>query len=126
MADVLIIESDKVLARTYARALEHSGFEVVCAYAAQEALTAMDAQAPRIVILDMQLAGHDYLAFLHEFRSYVEWSDIPVVLLSALTDVEMQRVGPVLQRDFAVSASLYKPRATLQQLIRTVREHIKA
>lgn len=126
MANVLLIEPDAVLARTYQRALEHAGHNVRHAAAAQAAVNQCDATPPDIVILELQLVAHDGIEFLHEFRSYAEWRDIPVIVLSNLTRGSFERARQTLARDFGIGVCLYKPRTSLERLVRTVREALPA
>lgn len=117
MANILLIEPDKVLADTYSRALGFGGHTVVQAFSAQEAIHAADQSTPDAVILELQLIGHDGIEFLQEFRSYVEWQEIPVIVLSNLTRGMFDRSRTALSRDYGVDDCLYKPRTTLRQLL---------
>jgi DNA-binding response OmpR family regulator len=122
MAKVLLIEPDGVLARTYIKALEFAGHSVVQARSAQQAIDAVDAGKPDIVVLELQLVTHDGIEFLHELRSYSEWQDVPVIVLSGLTRGLFEQARQTLQRDFGVQHCLYKPRTSLEQLTRIITE----
>ncbi len=126
MADVLLIEPDTVLARSYQKALAHAGHKVAHATTAQDALNLADTQIPDIVIVELQLVAHDGIEFLHEFRSYAEWLEVPVVVLSSLTRGSFEQARQTLLRDFGVAACLYKPRTSLERLMRTVGEVLTA
>jgi DNA-binding response OmpR family regulator len=122
MSKVLLIEPDAVLARIYMQALQHVGHVVEHAYSAQDAINAADGLSPDVVVLELQLAVHNGIEFLHEFRSYSEWQGVPVVINTHLTPSAMASVQPILERDFGVTACLYKPRTSLQQLISIVKQ----
>lgn len=118
---ILLIEPDVHLARTYRSLLKTQGYAVDWAAHAQDAVELADAHAPDLVLLELQLAGHNGIEFLYEFRSYAEWTNVPVVLLTVvgphalgMTDVTM--------RQFGIARCLYKPATTLKQLLRTIRE----
>ena len=96
---------------------------VACATTAQTAVDAADKQRPDVVILELQLAAHSGVEFLHEFRSYPEWQSVPVIVQSGLPPAQLAEAQDSLRRDLGVRTILYKPRTTLQQLLRAVREH---
>jgi len=114
---ILLIEPDKILADIYAYALVESGHTVSWQPDAQQAVLTADKWRPDIVVLELQLAAHNGVEFLYEFRSYPEWQDIPVVVLSAVPDVSL---SSVLQSQLGVVAYHYKPRTTLEQLLKTL------
>jgi DNA-binding response OmpR family regulator len=118
---ILLVEPDRHLARTYQALLEGRGHTVHWAAHAQDAVELADMHVPDLVVLELQLAGHNGIEFLYEFRSYAEWSHVPVVLLTVvgpqalgMTDDMMQQLGIV--------RCLYKPATTLRQLTRTIDE----
>ncbi len=110
---VLLIEPDKTLAYLYQTALEESGHKVSCSPSAQAAILAASAFKPDAVVLELQLAAHNGVEFLFEFRSYADWSAVPLVILShVLPDFPWEKLG--------VSAYLYKPQTKLKDLVQTV------
>ena len=125
MSHVLLIEPNTLLAKTYTQALAHAGFTVSHAVGAQAAIDAADKAVPDIVIVELQLSQHSGIEFLHEFRSYAEWLHIPVIVNTALPPTNMMLAKGPLKRDLGVRAILYKPRTTLQDIIRVVREHAR-
>lgn len=122
MSHVLLIEPDTVLARTYRQALEHAGHSVAVARGAQQALNVAGEQKPDLVVLELQLAGHGGIEFLHEFRSYGEWQDIPAAINTHVPAQTLTSVEDALRRDLGVQVLLYKPRTSLQRLISVVNE----
>ena len=123
MSHILLIEPNTVLARSYTQALEHAGHSVVRAAGAQAAIDAADKQLPDVVIVEFHLPGHSGIEFLHEFRSYAEWLDIPVILNTSFTSGQLAPVMDALLRDFGIREVLYKPRASLHDLVRVARQH---
>ena len=126
MPHILLIEPNTLLARTYTQALQHAGHSVAHVTGAQAAINAADHKTPDVVIIELQLPLHSGIEFLHEFRSYVEWINIPVVVNTALPPAKMMLAKGPLGRDLGVREILYKPRATLQDLIRLAREYSAA
>ncbi|HSX34149.1 MAG TPA: response regulator [Candidatus Saccharimonadales bacterium] len=119
---VLLLEPNTLLATTYTQALQQDGCSVAHAASAQMAVFAADKQQPDVVVLELQLPSHSGLEFLHEFRSYTEWKDVPVIVHSMLPPTQTLLVEESLRRDLGVRTMLYKPRTTLAQLLRAVRE----
>jgi CheY-like chemotaxis protein len=119
---VLLLEPNTLLAKTYTAALQHAGHSVAHATGAQAAVNAADKRQPDVVVLELQLPAHSGLEFLHEFRSYPEWQAVPVVVHSMVSPAQTAAVEEGLRRDLGVHAVLYKPRTSLQQLLRAVRE----
>lgn len=124
MAHVLLIEPDAVLARTYMQALQHVGYTVAHARSAQDAVNEADDTLPDLVVMELQIAMHDGIEFLQEFRSYPEWQRIPVVINTSITPAVLAPVLHALAHDLGVTTCLYKPHTTLQQFISTVNQHI--
>lgn len=124
MANLLIIEPNTLLASTYGSGLQHAGHHVTQVTEAQAGIDAANEQRPDLVILELQLALHSGLEFLHEFRSYVEWRDVPVIVHTALTPPRLAPMIDHLKRNLGVSSVLYKPQTSLQQLISSVREQL--
>jgi twitching motility two-component system response regulator PilH len=113
--NILLIEPDALLGKTYKVGLERAGHSVVVCRHAQSAVAAAEKSVPDIILLELQLPGHSGVEFLYEFRSYPEWQDIPVILH---TWVPKQDV--VLQQRLNISEHLYKPTTNLRQLVRAV------
>jgi len=125
-APVLLIEPDRSLARTYRTALEAAGYMVEWAGTAQTAIGRADEQRPSLVILELQLAQHNGVEFLYEFRSYGEWQDIPVIIHSFTPPANLATLRQTLENDLGIVATLYKPRTSLDILVAAVRRHVPA
>lgn len=126
MSNVLLIEPNTLLAKSYIQALQHAGHTVAHVTGAQAAINAADKQTPDVVIVEIQLPQHSGIEFLHEFRSYAEWIHVPVVVNTALSPARMMLAKHPLKRDLGVLDILYKPRTSLQDLVRIAREYAVA
>lgn len=122
---VLLIEPDLILAKTYKKALERTGYMVSHEADAQSAINAADTRKPNIVLLEMQLAVHSGAAFLYEFRSYSDWFDVPVIL-HTLIPTERLRPFQKSLRELGVQEILYKPETSLQNLLSVIAKHTPA
>lgn len=123
MSKILLIEPNTVLAKTYTQALRHAGHEVAHVTGAQAAIDAADKSQPDLVIVELQLPQHNGVEFLHEFRSYAEWLHVPVVVNTALQPGRVMLSKEPLKRDLGILEFLYKPRTTLQDIVRVAREY---
>ena len=123
MSHILLLEPNTLLAKTYTQALEHAGHTVAHVTGAQAAIDAADKKTPGLVISELHLPGHSGLEFLHEFRSYAEWLKVPVVLNTVLTTSQIAPAIDALQHDLGVREILYKPRTSLQDMVRAAREY---
>lgn len=123
MKNILLIEPNTLLAQTYLKALQHAGYEVTHTGNAQHAVHIADKSTPDLIILELQLAVHGGVEFLHEFRSYTEWQHIPVIINTSIPPARLAPVKNALAKELGVRAILYKPRTTLKELLRQVREH---
>lgn len=120
MSRILLVEPDRLLARTYEQALAGAGYQVVTVAGAQDAITAADRTGPDLIILEIQLVEHSGIEFLYEFRSYPEWQTTPVLIHTGVPPAEFNDSRAILGRELGVDVYLYKPRTSLKQLLDTV------
>lgn len=126
MKRILLIEPNTSLARLYQNMLTREGYDVLHTTGAQAGIDAADKAMPDIVILELQLPRHSGIEFLHEFRSYAEWWDVPVILNTVIPPSRLAPAQAALQADLGVQAILYKPQATLAALSQAIKEYLAA
>ena len=80
-ATILLVEDDPLLRHAFRLLLEDAGYAVVEAGSAAEALQAVDAAAPALVLLDLGLPDIDGLRVLEDLRR--TGSVLPVIVLTA-------------------------------------------
>lgn len=83
MKTVLIIDDEKQICRFLRSALESDEIKVYEADTLARGLSTAAARQPDLVILDLGLPDGDGNTFIREFR---QWSDQPVIVLSARTE----------------------------------------
>ena len=81
---VLIVDDETTIRRILETRLKLSGYQVDIAIDGEEAIEKFNTYHPDIVILDIMLPKIDGFAVCKEIRSY---SEVPVIILSAVTDV---------------------------------------
>jgi len=87
MADpkkVLIVDDDMVLRDLYSERLKAEGHNIDTAKNGEEALEAVKANKPDIILLDIMMPKMNGIDVLKNLRSQAETKDIPVIILTAL------------------------------------------
>ncbi len=80
---VLVVEDERDIAALVAYHLTREGYRVRTASGGEEALEALAAERPDIVLLDLMLPGFSGYDVLAEMRRREEWKEIPVLVLTA-------------------------------------------
>lgn len=83
MASVLVIDDDHSLLRALRLGLEAEGHEVTTAPNGERGISLTALQAPDVVVLDLGLPDLDGLVVTQRIR---QWSDVPIIILSATGD----------------------------------------
>jgi two-component system KDP operon response regulator KdpE len=78
--NVLIVEDEQAIRRFLRSALEGDGLRVYEAETLQRGLLEAATRKPDLVILDLGLPDGDGIEFIRDFR---QWSQVPVIVLSA-------------------------------------------
>ncbi|HEX6309732.1 MAG TPA: response regulator transcription factor [Longimicrobiales bacterium] len=90
-ARILVVEDERDIAALVAYHLTKEGYRVRTAEGGQEALEAVSADRPDLVVLDLMLPGFSGYEVLLELRRNGDTADVPVVVLTARRD-ESDRV----------------------------------
>jgi len=115
MAQILLVEPDTILAKTYAAFLQRAGHHVLRAGDAQSAINACDAVQPDCIVLEIQLPQHNGIEFLYELRSHADWQRIPVIILSQRTTDQLSMDAPKML-ELGINGFCYKPDTSLTTL----------
>lgn len=83
MARVLVVDDDRSLLRALRLGLQSEGHEVTTAETGEQGLAQTALLAPDVVVLDIGLPDIDGLSVCRRIR---EWSDVPIIILSATGD----------------------------------------
>jgi two-component system catabolic regulation response regulator CreB len=119
---ILIVEDEPGIADTLQYALRTEGFEPVWVSTGADALAQVRQQLPALVILDVGLP--DTSGF-EVFKRLREWSDLPVVFLTARSDEIDRVVGLELGADDYV-AKPFSPRELVARVRTVLRRVAKA
>jgi two-component system KDP operon response regulator KdpE len=82
---ILVVDDDSATVKFIAANLEANGYETLKAYNGEEALKVIDKESPDMVILDIMMPVMDGYETCRRLR---EWSQIPVIMLSARQNEE--------------------------------------
>lgn len=114
---ILVVDDEPQIQRFLKPALRAAGYEVACAETGAEALKAMAAWAPDVMILDLGLPDMDGKAVIAELRA---WSQTPVIVLSA-RDRESEKIAALdagaddyVEKPFGIGELIARIRAALR------------
>jgi CheY-like chemotaxis protein len=106
---VLVVDDDPDILEAICDILEAEGYRIARARHGGEALTAVDAQRPDVILLDLMMPVMDGVAFSQALRLRPAACDVPIVVISA--DGNPQRAAAVgaigyLAKPFDIEALL--------------------
>lgn len=108
---VLVIDDERAICRLLQTSLEARGYRVKTVATGNEGLVALADHPPDLVILDLGLPDIDGITVLQRLR---EWSQVPVIVLSARNE-EHQKIAAL---DLGADDYLTKPFSTGELLAR--------
>ena len=102
-AHVLVVEDESDIAALVAFQLTHAGYRVRTASTGREALRAIEADPPDLIILDLMLPEIGGIEVLRTLRSREQTRRTPVIVLTARIDEEDRLAGFELGADDYIS-----------------------
>lgn len=115
MADVLVVEDNKVLNQAYKLILQKEGHEVRVAFNGHEGLEQVKIKEPDLILLDMLMPTMGGIDFLKKFRPR-KHPDTKVIILSNLNeDQEVQHALKLGAQEYILKAD-----TSPQELVATV------
>jgi CheY-like chemotaxis protein len=112
---ILIVDDELGIVEMLEFLLSDAGFSVKSALNGQDALAALEEGIPDLVILDYMMPILDGLAVIAAMRSNQKYSDIPVILTSALDEVAIRKRSDGFQ---AFLRKPYKTERLLEEISR--------
>ena len=101
-ARILIVEDDPDIAELVGRYLEKAGYSIAKVSNGRDALDAVRAKPPDLVILDLMLPQIDGLEVCRLLRANDKTAGIPIIMLTARAEESERIVG--LERDLAAGS----------------------
>ncbi|MBE0476379.1 MAG: response regulator [Coriobacteriia bacterium] len=100
----LIVDDDRAIVDVLAKTLRGKGFAVQCAYDGAEAMQAVKAQKPDVMLLDLKMPVKDGYQVIQEVKSAEETRGIPIVVMTAHR-IDRERIDILAQ----ASEQIHKP-----------------
>ncbi len=113
MAKILIIDHHKTSQATLSEILTHHDLRI--AHDATSGIEAANDFDPDLIILELSLSSHSGMEFLYEFRSYSDWTSVPVIVYSSV-HLEPEVLNSKTWLSLNISSYLYKPESSLEQV----------
>jgi serine phosphatase RsbU (regulator of sigma subunit) len=85
---ILIVDDEPLNIDYLEQELEDLDYEVLSARNGQEALELVESQLPDMILLDIMMPIMDGFEVLGRLKAEKQWRDIPVVVISALSDMD--------------------------------------
>ncbi|MEX2570009.1 MAG: response regulator transcription factor [Gemmatimonadota bacterium] len=122
---ILVVDDEPDISALVAYHLAREGYRVRTAATGPEALRAIEAEAPDLVLLDLMLPGLSGLDVLREIRRQESWRDVPVILLTAKREEADRVEGLSLGADDYVSKPFSPQEVVLRvgAVLRRVQQH---
>lgn len=121
MIDVLLVEPDQVLSKTYQTAFNKAGLKAVGCHSAERAIAMIDVTNPKVIVLELQLGEHNGVEFLYEMRSYSDLEKIPIIIHSRIAK-EISGIDSKVQSQLGIKTYCYKQQTKLSQLVDVVKQ----
>jgi adenylate cyclase len=88
LGHILIVDDDPLNRRLLSKSLEAEGYRTTDVDNGFEALKALEADQPDVVLLDIVMPGLDGIEVLERMKSNPEFAHIPVVMISGVDDTD--------------------------------------
>jgi len=86
---ILVVDDEDIIRNILVKLLHTTGYNVLQASNSTQAMTMIRQHNPDLMLLDMIMPGVDSLEVLKTIRGDDRWQDIPVILISAIDDLEL-------------------------------------
>jgi len=121
MANILIIEDEKILAEMYQDKLSQAGFGIFSASTAKEGLELAKKEKPDLILLDILLPKESGINFLNWLKNEAKISSIPIIAFSNYDDPKTKKEALELGvKDYIIKAN-YTP----EELVQKIKEYLK-
>ena len=122
MSTVLVVEDSPVAREVVMKILQREGYDVVGACNGVEAMDFLHSTStcPDLVLLDVMMPEKDGITLLQELRTEPQYKELPVILLTALSDEGRMKKA----RELGVREYLVKTRFSYDELIDQVGKHV--
>ena len=120
MSTILVAEDNANTRRPLVHLLKMAGYQVVTASNAFEAMAAAHQAEPDLMLLDVSMPPIDGLTLLSRLRETREGADVPVILVTGLSDELTHRRA----QELGVKEYMVKAQFTPEELLNRIRAHL--
>jgi CheY-like chemotaxis protein len=118
---ILVIDDSTTNVVLLEAVLMNKGYTIDKAMNVKEAYEVMQKRLPRLILLDLLMPRINGFEFLQQLKSNQQYKDIPVIIVSALTDEE------TIQKTYQLGAQRFiKKPVDINQLIEIVGQTVHA
>lgn len=117
--NILWVEPDLQLSVLYQRAAKAGGLKTQIAHSADDALAQIEKCKPHLILLEVQLAGHNGIELLQEIKSYPDWQNIPVIFVTVVPGAELGLTKQIMNQ-LVIRGYFYKPTLKLPLLLNAI------
>jgi CheY-like chemotaxis protein len=103
--NVLVVDDSATIRKFVAAALQLKGYRAITAADGMEALEKMPAQVIDVIITDLNMPDMDGYELIRTIRESPQYRDIPILVLSSMTDTQHKNDA----LELGVQAYLEKP-----------------
>jgi CheY-like chemotaxis protein len=118
---ILIIDDSSTNIVLLETVLNRNGYEVSSARNAMEGISRIKKRIPDLIYLDLIMPDVDGLRFMEILRENSLWQNIPVVIISAVNDLDIKRKS----LNMGVTCYITKP-VNLDRIVRVTSEIIES
>lgn len=121
MTKILVVDDDKAINELIKINLELQGYEVIQAFNGTEGYALAKQEAPSLVVLDVMMPEVDGYTVAQRIRQCEEISDIPIIMLTALSELNDKVSGfnigvdDYLTKPFEIDELIVRVRALLKR-----------
>jgi len=87
MANILVVEDERVIAKLLKETLQFEGYQVVTVLNGEDAVQYALRETPHLIVLDLMLPGIDGYEVSRRLRSHPKTMHIPIIALSGYGDL---------------------------------------
>ncbi len=121
MSTILVVDDHNETRRPLIKLLELEGYKAVGAANANDALSAAAEHEPDLILLDVMIPPMDGLTFLMQLREDEKAAEVPVIIVSGLSDPQTISRS----KELGVKEHLVKTQFSSAELLAAVKRHVR-
>ncbi|HZN68958.1 MAG TPA: response regulator [Tepidisphaeraceae bacterium] len=121
MATIMVVDDTALARESVAKLLEYEGYRALRAKNGKDGWAMMYHDAPDLILLDLMMPEMDGITFLTMLRRSTLWKDLPVIVLTGVTDDDK-----LISRAWELKVQDLIPKASFgfEDLLNRVKQHL--